>query len=277
MADLELTFQLLDDLALGIARRRIDAASVIPRLRVGALGPLVELLLYARSASPVIRSLDGLPAVQRANALSSALAPDRRGLPIYLYDEASGRRAGFIATAHRTRQGKPWEDFCLKARIAAGDAGLQPVEARALIGALQEIEENVHLHSQRAEDGIVAFDASPGRFELVVGDSGIGVLNSLRSHVDYAELRDEGTALRLALDAGHSRYGRNSGHGLGFNSLFLGLAALQAELRFRSGDHALTLAGAGPRLIAATTTQRPAVQGFLASVVCSPIQASLLH
>lgn len=273
----DLTFQTLDDIALGIARGRLRPASVLPLLKIGDIGPLIELLLYSRTNGGLISSLDDLQAMRRVRALVDALQAQRRGLPVYLDDQASGRRVGFIATAHKGRSGHPWDDFCLKARAAAEQAGLQDTEARALIGALVEIEENVHLHSERVDDGVVAFAATPQRFELVVADSGIGALRSLRTHPDYAELSDEGTALRLALENGHSRYGRDSGHGLGFNRLFIGLAALKAELRFRSGDHALTIAGTGPRLVAATTTQRPALQGFMASIACSPLQASLLH
>lgn len=273
----ELTFQILDDLVLGVQRGRTNASTVLPMLSVNDIGPLVELLLYVRSDRPLIPSLDRLPQFKRVLALHQALEPNRRGRPVYLDDERTGRSVGFLATSHRSQAGLPWDDFCLKARIAGGQAGLDPTEARALIGALIEIEENVHLHSERVDDGIVGFSASPGRFEVVVGDSGIGVLQSLRSHPDYVALADTGTALRLALENGHSRYGRNSGHGLGFNALFIGLAALNAELRFRSDDHALTISGAGPSLVSATTLQRPPVQGFVASVVCTPLQASLIH
>lgn len=273
----ELTFRILDDLALGVQRGRANSSTVLPMFCVGDIGPLVELLLYTRSHRPIVPSLVGLPLFRRVQALREAVQPSKRGRPIYLTDERTGRSAGFIATAHRSQTGLPWDDFCLKARIAAGQAGLEPTEARALVGALIEIEENVHLHSQRVDDGVVAFSASPGRFEIVVGDSGIGVLSSLRSHPDYAGLADAGTALRLALENGHSRYGRDSGHGLGFNALFVGLAALKAELRFRSDDHALTIAGTGPSLVSATTLQRPPLQGFMASVVCAPLQSSLIH
>jgi len=273
----QLTFQILDDLALGVQRRRADASAVLPMFCIGDIGPLIELLLYARADRPIVPSLVGLLPFRRVQALINAVQPSNRGHPIYLEDERTFRRVGFIATSHRSQAGMPWEDFCLKARIAAVQAGLEPTEARALVGALIEIEENVYLHSQRVDDGVVGFSASPGRFEIVVGDSGIGVLNSLRSHPSYAKLVDAGTALRLALENGHSRYGSDSGHGLGFNALFVGLAALKAELRFRSDDHALIIAGTGPNLVSAKILQRPPLQGFIASVVCAPLQSSLIH
>lgn len=273
----ELTFRMLDDVALAIQRGRLNATSVLPTLLVGDIGPLIELLLYSRSSEPIIPALGLLRQFKRVLALQDALALAGRGKPVYLADVQTRRSAGFIATRHRSQSGLPWDDFCLKARIAAREAGLEPTEARAVVGALIEIEENVHLHSERVDDGIVAFSSSPGRFEIAVGDSGIGVLDSLRSHSDYANLGDAGTALRLALENGHSRYGRHSGHGLGFNALFVGLAALKANLRFRSGDHALTITGTGPSLVSATTQQRPVIQGFMASVVCAPLQSSLVH
>jgi len=272
-----LTFQLLDDLMLGVQRRRLLAESFLPSLNVGDIGPLIELFLYARSGESLVPTLAGLPQYKRVLALNEALELGRLGRPVYLEDEQTGRSVGFLATAHRSQSGHVWDDFCVKARIAAGRAGLAATEARALVGAMVEIEENVHLHSQRVDDGIVGFSAARDRFEFVVGDSGIGILNSLRSHPDYAELHDGGEALRMALQNGTSRYGRASGHGLGFNALFVGLAALNAELRFRSGDHALTISGVGPGLVSATTWQRPLIQGFMASVVCKPLQQTLLH
>lgn len=273
----ELTFRILDDLVLGMQRGRVNASVVLPMLSVDDIGPMIELFLYTRSDRPIVSSLHHLPPFKRVQALHQALQPGQRGRPVYLTDARTNRSVGFLATAHRSQPGLPWDDFCLKARIAAGQAGLESTEARALVGALIEIEENVHLHSERVDDGIVGFSASPGRFEVVVGDSGTGVLNSLRSHPDYAALADAGTALRLALENGQSRYGRHSGHGLGFNALFIGLAALKAELRFRSDDHALTISGTGPNLVSATTLQRPPLQGFMASVICAPLQIGRAH
>ena len=70
------------------------------------------------------------------------------------------------------------------------------------------------------------------------------------------------------LQEGSSRYGRSANRGMGFKDLFVGLATLNADLRFRSGDHALTISGPRPELKTAQLAQKPFFQGFLASVDC---------
>ena len=44
----ELTFRVLDDLALGMQRGRADASTVLPMFCVGDIGPLVELIVSQR-------------------------------------------------------------------------------------------------------------------------------------------------------------------------------------------------------------------------------------
>lgn len=59
-----------------------------------------------------------------------------------------------------------------------------------VIGAMRELEDNAHLHSRRAQDGLVAFRGTVDEFEFVVADSGIGVLQGLREAPRYAHLKD---------------------------------------------------------------------------------------
>jgi len=150
--------------------------------------------------------------------------------------------------------------------------------AQGLVGALCEIEENVHLHSQRAHDGLVGYRATQEEFEFVVADNGIGVLQSLRQSPRYGNLRDSGTAIKLALTDGESRLShQKSGHGYGFHGLFVGLANLNGELRFRSDDHSLTIDGTSPSLMAARLSQTVRLQGFVASIVCRAQPLPPLH
>jgi hypothetical protein len=107
------------------------------------------------------------------------------------------------------------------------------------------------------------------RFEFVVSDGGRGVLASLRSCPDYADLVDHGEALRLTLQDGVSRYGKGTSHGKGFRPLFKGLANLNGELRFRSGDQALTIDGVNAGSIPAQTWEKVPTSGFAASVLCA--------
>jgi hypothetical protein len=74
--------------------------------------------------------------------------------------------------------------------------------------------------------------------------------------------------MEAALADGTSRFGVNTGRGNGFRPIFLGLLNLRGSLRFRSGDHALLMDGTSPQLNTAQLTQKPVIDGFLASV-CS--------
>ncbi len=133
---------------------------------------------------------------------------------------------------------------------------------------MEELESNIREHSEAPHTGILAFRAAPGVFEFVAADQGIGVLESLRGCADYRDLTDHGRALAAALTEGVSRFGVNVGRGLGFRPLFVGLVNLRGYLRFRSGDHALTMDGTSPSLTTAQVSQKPGLAGFLASVCC---------
>jgi hypothetical protein len=237
----------------------------------------MELALHLRQCDEGLSVARLLPRSGLVACLQDALGQGKEGLGIFSSADSSFGAWGVISTAHAARTDMSWENFCLRARAAAGIAGLADVEARALVGAMMEIEENVHLHSQRAVDGFVGFFSRSGKFEFAVADSGVGVLQSLRSHSDYSNINDSGTALRVALDNGNSRFGIAAKRGTGFNSLFLALAALEGQLRFRSGDYSLNIEGVGPKLVAAKSVQRAHLQGMLASVACSPLQRSLLQ
>jgi hypothetical protein len=126
----------------------------------------------------------------------------------------------------------------------------------------------VRTHSGSADSGIVAFKASKDVFEFSISDRGVGILESLRSCADYQGLNDHGDALRLCLKDGVSRFGKTSNHGWGFRPLFVGLANLWGFLRFRSGNHALTINGKSPSLPNAQLSEKPHLQGFIASISC---------
>ncbi|QEX15870.1 hypothetical protein FRZ44_11580 [Hypericibacter terrae] len=158
--------------------------------------------------------------------------------------------------------------FLMAARAAAEAAGLAKPIAQSLAAALRELESNIHEHSARAASGILAFQARPPLFEFVVADSGVGVLATLRDDKEFANLTDHGLAMRAALQDNVSRYGRGSGRGNGFRDLFLGLAHLNADLRFRSGDHALLISGPQAELKTARLSQKAQFQGFLAAARC---------
>ena len=147
-------------------------------------------------------------------------------------------------------------------------SGLSAQVSGQLAGAMGELESNIHEHAESPETGVVAYRAEAGAFEFVVSDRGMGILASLRSSPEYAELADGGVALRAALTEGVSRYGTGTGRGFGFKPIFAGLMDLYGELRFRSGDHAVTMDGIGPGVATARISQKAPLKGFFASVRC---------
>jgi hypothetical protein len=120
-----------------------------------------------------------------------------------------------------------------------------------------------------AGSGLAAYRATARRLEFVVSDGGIGVLASLRSCADYTQLADHAEALKLMLMDGVSRYGKGTSHGTGFRPLFTGLANLSGELRFRSGDQALTIDGVDPGSIPTKIWEKAPISGLVASVICA--------
>ena len=159
--------------------------------------------------------------------------------------------------------------FLMKAKRAGRDvSGLSATVAGQLVAAMEELENNIHEHADAPETGILAYKAEPGAFEFVVADRGIGIGRSLRRCAAYAALQDEGRALEAALTDGVSRHGPGSNHGHGFRPIFTGLMNLHGELRFRSGDHAITMNGTSPTSATSKITQKARIDGFFGSVRC---------
>jgi hypothetical protein len=169
--------------------------------------------------------------------------------------------------------------FLFAARSAAAIAGLTKVVAQSLAAALREMESNIHEHSGAESTGVLAFQAKHSSFQFVVADHGDGVLATLREAEEFADLTDHGLAMHEALKENVSRYGPGSGHGNGFRDLFLGLAHLNADLRFRSGDHALLISGPQPELKSSRLEQKAPFKGFLVAVHCRPLkpQSNVRH
>jgi hypothetical protein len=270
----DLTFEILDDLALAAVRNRGDPVNHLRAYRVNRLGPLLELLALSRSA---ILPLDVLPTCAARQTMARALGI--RQVSSGEHSIGQETRVGFILTnrdPHADDQ-THWVAFCRKAQEVA-ELSLPKSVAQGMVGAMREIEENIHVHSERSFDGVVGYRGTGNEFEFAVADSGIGLLNSLKKSSDYAQLADSGSAIKIALADGHSRLRHlNPGRGYGFHDLFVGLANLNGELRFRSGDHALVINGASPSLMTARLSQKVDIGGFLVSIVCRLTPALVLH
>lgn len=269
-----LTFDAVDDLVAAHVRGRLNRNDPHVRFSPTAIGPLIELAYEDTDGrcGPLLRSawLDHLTQSDlRAALLSKA--------DLWLDTE---RRRGFMRTTVSPLD--PAGDdtrntFLIAARVAAAKIGLSGSLASTLAAALREMESNIHEHSERPESGILAFQARGNVYEFIAADAGLGVLDTLREAKEFRDLADHGRALHLALQENVSRHGRDPNHGNGFRDLFLGLAQLNANVRFRSGDHALTITGPQPDLKTAHLAQKTNFHGLFASVECRALQRSSVH
>jgi hypothetical protein len=262
-----LTFDVVDDLVGAHLRGRLKGA---PQVRYAAteVCPLIELMMESNNGrtGPLLQTpwLDSVTQLDFRNALAS-------NQNIWLND---ARLRGFMRTTFDPRveaDDVQRNRFLFAARTAAETSGLVKPVAQSLAAALREMESNIHEHSGASSTGILAFQARPSAFEFVAADCGLGILATLREDEEFADLTDHGLAMHAALQENVSRYGRMSGHGNGFRDLFLGLAHLNADLRFRSGDHALLISGPQPELKTARLAQKAPFKGFLAAVRCQPM------
>jgi hypothetical protein len=262
---MELTFDAVDDLVGAQARGRLGPAPAGQIYSPIRLGPLVELAFAFSDGrrGPLLSSpwLDSLAHADFRQALS--------GQQDLWFD--SLRRRGFLRTVF-----DPCEDlyevnrtsFLMGADIAAKAAGFPVSVAQSLAAAIREMESNIYEHSGRPESGLLAYSTGSSSFEFAIADCGRGVLDTLQEAPEHGGLADHGRALYLALQEGTSRYGKSANRGMGFRDLFIGISRLNADLRFRSGDHALTLKGIRTSLTTARLSQKPFYQGLFASVRC---------
>jgi hypothetical protein len=256
-----LTFAALDGIAFAASRDRLCD---VPQYVADELGPLIEMVQLARtgllpppSSAPWLRS-NGTEAVLRA----AVGGPERWSSP-------HGSGSGFFRCDVLQTEPARWTSFKLDAHKAALAAGFPSQAVSRLLGAMGEIADNVLEHSDAAPTGFIVFCGRPGSFEFAVADDGIGVLASLRSNQQYAHLADDGDALQCALTDGESRFGKAAQRGTGFSTLFRSLVNMNASLRFRSGDHALSIHGKSPTLVNAHVARKPYAAGFMTSVRCA--------
>ena len=262
------SFEAADDLLWQAIAGRLPKLGPIVLARSGRIGPLIELAMAAVACPEAYRTVTIEPPVfhQVLRALSDGViagagARDRAGVFPLSGMHPGGPDADRLA----------WEQWAKHAENAAAAAGLTRGLVSGLMGALGELQDNVYEHSGRPESGVVAYAASDGAFEFVVADAGRGVLASLRENAEFTDLADSGEALRVAASDGASRHARNTGHGYGIGQLFRALAHDAAELRFRSGDHALRLWGDAPRLTGQVElAQKAWLDGLAISVRCAP-------
>lgn len=262
------SFEAADDLLWQAVAGRLPKLGPIRLTRSGRIGPLVELAMATATHPDAYCGVVVEPPVfhhvvsaLRHGSISGAGAHDRAGVFPLSKVHAGGAEAERLA----------WDQWAKHAENAAIAAGLAKGLVGGLMGALGELQDNVFEHSGRPESGVVAYATGDGAFEFVVADAGRGVLASLRENPEFAGLDESGAALRIAVSDGASRHARSTGRGYGIGQLFRALAHDAAELRFRSGDHALRLWGDAPSLTGQVElAQKAWLDGLSITVRCAP-------
>ncbi len=259
----ELTFHDVDGLAYAAERGLLDYSRARQEYAAHDLGPLLELHHLAECG--VFQAGERWLHFGAAAPLVNAV-----GQNCHCWIDRRDEHAGLTRTGRLGDEAEAeFVGFLMAAKRAACDlAGLPKSIAGQLVAAIRELESNIHEHSNAVDTGLVAYKAWPRAFEFVVADYGIGVLRSLQQCEEFSSLNDEGVALRTALRDGVSRYRVDGRRGRGFRPIFTGLANLHCELRFRSGDHALTIDGTSRNLETAGISQKVRIDGFFVSVKC---------
>ena len=229
-------FSDVDDLMREAAHGRLRDHGSIVIEKSGRIGPLIELLAGAQQFPGEYDSISFAGAF--ASKVREAWAT---GKP---FGGGFNDQAGAfpLPLENPVETCDPaWQQWLLHAENAAKNRGFPAALVASLVGALGEMQDNVYEHSGAAQTGLVAYAVTDRSFEFVVADRGKGVLETLRQNPDYAHLPDAGAALTEAIKTGVSRFPTASGRGQGFVQLCRSMVTDRAELRFRSGDHALML------------------------------------
>lgn len=240
----ELDFPLLDDILPLLAGGDDEARASIRSAQHCALGPLVECAYHAGNQPtdlPPLTELTNSPAARELRRVLGRGGFDN--MAVVTSHQARETEFHWVPPEPEAFSAPAWVMFQRRLLNAAEKAGFSRGVAPGLTGAFGEMADNAFRHSLRPLTAVAGYRWSEGAFEYVVADAGQGVLASLRSCPDYADLQDSGDALRMALTEGESCLGRGSGRGRGFRQVFVSLSNLHGRLRVRSGDHVLTIDG----------------------------------
>jgi hypothetical protein len=253
MNDPALNFAAVDDYAFS-CRMLADTPSPL-KFEAGDLGPQIEFaLLPAHGPIPTIR-----PELNTIYMRSISGTHNR----LVVTDD----HAGILKLSADPMIGTEWTRLSLQTKRAAIAAGFTDRIAAQLSAAVDELASNVYEHSQAPETGVVVYRGTPGLFEFVVADAGVGALATLRTNPKLQHLATDREALPMALQDGCSRFS-DPLRGNGFKDLFRGLANHEGNLRFRSGEAAVLIDGQSPSLLRPRVKPKVRLNGFMTSVSC---------
>lgn len=261
----EANFDNVDDLLWQGRHGALSSRGPIRLSRSGRIAPLIELAI-ARAALPVAYG-DITVEAPFAKLIHRALCGDISG------NSYADKMGVFPLSQHRpgSSSHERWEQWAHRAQNAAVESNFPRRLVAGLIGALGELQDNVYEHSGKPDSGLVAYAVSTNAFEFIVADGGMGALASLRTNPAYAHLKSSAEALDLAMSDRASRFGSDAGRGYGIGTLFKALARDAGELRFRSGDYAISIDGHGSALTGRKyVIQKAWLDGFAVSVRCTP-------
>jgi hypothetical protein len=152
--------------------------------RSGQIGPLVKMLLARRNAPAAYASVRF--AAPFADMIDQALTARKITGDAYQARQGGFPPCRFSETGDGDDQWALWRSRAEQAAVAASFPN--PLAA-AIIGAMGELQDNVFCHSRKPETGLVAYAATAGTFEIVLADSGVGVLASLQENIHVTECR----------------------------------------------------------------------------------------
>lgn len=265
----EASFDNVDDLLWQGRHGSLSSQGPIHLTRSGRIAPLIELAI-ARAALPVAYR-DITVEAPFAKLVHRAMCGEISG------NAYADKMGVFPLSQHRpdSSSNERWEQWAHRAQNAAVEANFPRRLVTGLMGALGELQDNVYEHSGKPDSGLVAYAVSANAFEFIVADGGIGALASLRTNPAYVHLKTSAEALELAMSDRGSRFGSDTGRGYGIGTLFKALARDAGELRFRSGDYAISIEGDRPALIGRKrVVQKAWLDGFAVSVRCTPPNGS---
>jgi len=256
-----LDYDLLED-AMNLPEDRQN--EIFADITLSKIGPLIEYLYQTNKNKISLFNSTQSPFIEKLNKI--LWLKNLHQQPLNTNLTAQTEEFCKCCQSDSEYENAKWFAFCQRLKDAAQKSGLPENFAKALAGTFEEMAGNVTEHSEATDTGIAGYRWSPGEFEYVVADSGIGVLNSLRKNDKYDYLIDYGQALEVALQDGQTMK-TEPGSELGFHGLLRNIANLNSYLRFRSGDHYHMIDGTD------TTLQRKTkactfMNGFLISVIC---------
>lgn len=268
-----LTVDVVEDLQHAIARGK-SVSDAVANLNGSTLPGIMEYGCLQHMMGP--KALPMLPEPVVQSRLGRALQAVKSGLglrnegrhKIPLKNIDAQWEEFFVLHGECDLEHNDWELFGARLTRSAEMVGFSRQQASLILAALFEMAENAVIHADCSVPRLVGYRVMRATAQFCVADVGRGVLASLRSCLDYADIAHDGPAIRKALQDGISRYGRCRG-GFGFRPIFKALTAQWGRLRFRSGGGCITMDGTALDADKGQEHFPPAMPGFQVTVTCA--------